>query len=195
MRDKIVVKKKVVVKNIAAQESENKPVWQFIDAPSDLSDKESATATLTRINGDNELDFSSAANYEINQSGKSNLELAPGDYSADITLLLDQRIVIPEKQRCEGGVLGIGEQCYTIPKIDFGEKSTPGEERFPEGGLKLKFTITPDDLKKDTIVLYAISIDIANVPEQQRVVEDVNEISKVEEYSTKYSAALQPAFE
>ena len=182
---KLVVKKKNVVKTPQG--------WQFVDIPVDLSNKESAAVTLARINDENELEFSSLAVYENQQP--SEIEIAPGNYNADINLILDQRIVIPEQQRCvRKGIFG-EKECFTIPKVDFGEKSAPGQERFPEGGLKLNFTLNPSDLaSSDTIVLYAVSIDLAGVPEQQRVVEDIEQISKFEDYSKIYQLALQPTF-
>ena len=182
---KLIVKKKNIAKTPQG--------WQFYDAPVDLSNRESATVTLARINDENELEFSSLAVYENQQPAE--IEIAPGTYNADITLILDQRIVIPEQQRCvRKGILG-DKECFTIPKVDFGEKSAPGQERFPEGGLKLNLSFNPNDLaSSDTIVLYAVSTDIAGVPEQQRVIEDVEQINKVEEYSKIYQLALQPTF-
>ena len=186
----VVVKKKSVVKTPQG--------WQFIDSAVDLSDKESAVVSLTRIGEENELEFFSAASYEGQQAEKSEIEIAPGNYFADINLMLNERIVIPEEERCECVIdLGIcvNKECYKIPKIDFGEGATSGQERFPEGGLKLNITITPDDLQKGAIVLYSVSIALADVPEIERKVEDINYISKIEEYSTNYSTALQPSFE
>ncbi len=186
----VVVKKKNVAKTPKG--------WQFVDSVLDLSNKESAVISLTRIGEDNELEFFSAAGYTGQQAEKSEIELAPGKYSADISLMLNEKIVIPEEERCECVIdLGIcvNKECYTIPKIDFGEGASQGQERFPEGGLKLNITITPEDLQKGTIVLYPASIALADVPENERKVEDIDYLSKIEEYSTNYSAALQPAFE
>lgn len=185
---KLVVKKKNVVKTPQG--------WQFVNNPLELGNKESATMTLARISDGSELDFSSAANYEGQQKTQSEIEIAPGNYAADATLILNDRIVIPEKQKCvKKGIFG-EKECFTTPKIDFGEKSSPGRENFPEGGLKLNFTITPSDLEKyGTIVLYAVSIDLANVPEQDRVVEDTSQMGKVEDYSNTYQLALQPKFQ
>lgn len=185
---KIIVKKKNVVKTLQG--------WQFKDEAVDLNDKESAVVTLTRISDESELGFSSVASYKGQQQEKSEIDVAPGDYTADATLTLNQKIVVPEKQKCVkklGGLLG--EECYTIPKVDFGEGSSAGQETFPEGGLKLKFTITPQDLQHDTIVIYAVGLDIASVPEEQRVVEDLDQIGQIESYSESNKMALQPAFE
>ena len=183
---KLVVKKKNVVKTPQG--------WQFANAPVDLSSKESATITLTRISDGTELDFSSVANYE-GQSNASELQIAPGAYNADANLILNERIVIPEKQKCVRKNIFGDRECFTIPKIDFSEKSSPGQERFPEGGLKLNFTLNPADLQSyDTIVLYVVSMGIANVSEQERVIEDIDQMNKIEYYSKVYQLDLQPAF-
>ena len=50
-------------------------------------------------------------------------------------------------------------------------------------------------MNSNAIVLYAVAIDIANVPEQDRVIEDIEQISRIEEYSNSYKDALQPAYE
>lgn len=184
----LIVKKKNIVKTGEA--------WQFVDMPVDLNNKETASITLNRINDENELEFSSVAAYEGQQTEASTIDIAPGDYAADITLMLNERIVIPEKQKCVRKNIFGEKECYTIPKVDFGEGSSPGQERFPEGGLKLNITISPNDLEKyDTIVIYVLSVDVANIPEQDRVIEDINEISKIEEYSSTYQLALQPTFQ
>ena len=107
--------------------------------------------------------------------------MAPGKYSADITLLANERIVIPAR----------GD----YPKVDLGEGSTPGEERFSPGGLKLNITISPEDIQKPSVVFYVVNVDIAGIPENDRVIEDLEQLTKVEEYSTTYKSSLQPIFE
>lgn len=184
---KLVVKKKNVVKTSRG--------WQFIDRPVDLSDKESALIKLTRINDEGELDFSSVASYDSSRKEPSEIEIAPGSYAADISLFLDERIIVPEKQKCVRKNIFGDKECFTIPKIDFGGKSTPGQERFPEGGLKLNFTVSPGDLEShNEIALYVVSTGIADIPEQERVVEDIDQINKIEDYSGTYQLALQPSF-
>ncbi len=184
----LVVKKKNIAKTPQG--------WQFVNSPVDLSNKESALVTLTRIGDETELEQSSVANYVGGQKDPSEIEIAPGNYVADATLILDGKIVIPEKQKCvTKGIFG-EKECFIIPKIDFGEKSTPGQERFPEGGLKMNLTIKPEDLEHSgTMVIYVASIDLANVPEQARTVDDVEQMSKAEEYSKIYQLALQPTFQ
>ncbi|MAG91727.1 hypothetical protein CMO83_03560 [Candidatus Woesearchaeota archaeon] len=186
---KVIIKKKNVVKTLQG--------WQFVDAPLDLSSKEHAIVTLLRISDGTELDFSSVAQYQ-GQQQPSEIEIAPGTYAADITLMLNERIVIPESEKCyrDPKKLFLGKKCFTIPEIDFGERSTPGQEQFSEGGLKLNLTFDANDLQNnDVIVLYVVSYDIAGVPQEQRVVEDLDQLGKVEEYSTTHKNVLQPTYE
>ncbi|MBI2559096.1 hypothetical protein HYW20_07280 [Candidatus Woesearchaeota archaeon] len=181
---KAVVKKKNVVKTPQG--------WRFTSNAVDLNSKEAATITLTRVSDGTELEFSSIVHYE----GKAEeTEIAPGTYTAEGNLILNQKIVIPEKEICFAkGIFG-GKECQKTPRIDFGERQASGDEQFPEGGLKLNFTISPEDLEKsDTVVFYVVSIDIANVPEQQRVIQDSNQIGKIDYYSKTYQMALQPTF-
>ena len=183
----IIVKKKNVVKALQG--------WQFEDKPVDLNKKEEATITLTRIGNENELEFSSVANYQGQQQEKTEIEIAPGDYSVDANLLLNERIIIPEKKKKVCAFLGLGCEEYAIPKVDFAESSSEGLAQFPEGGLKLNITINPDELQShDKIVFYVVSIDIASVPESERVVEDLDQMGKIEEYSEIYQLVLQPEF-
>ena len=180
---KLIVKKKNVEKTIG---------WQFVDSAVDLSSKEIATVSLERITDGSELEFSTAATYE---GSPADIQIAPGRYSIDANLILNERIVVPEREKCVSAGFFGGEECYKIPKVDFGEKSSPGNERFPEGGLKLDFTIKPQDLENhDTIVIYVVSPNIAGIPEKARVMEDLDQLGKIEEYSQTYQLALRPAF-
>ena len=186
----IIVRKKSIVKT--------QDGWEFVNTPADLTAKESATISLTRVNDNGELDFSSAAQYTGQQTEKSTIEIAPGNYEADITLLLNEKIVIPAQRKCPC-VLWTGicakRECYDLPEIDFSKGAAAGSEKFPSGGLKPKISISPENLKdSNTIILYAVSVDLLNVPLDKRDVEDANEIGKVEEYSTTYQTALTPEF-
>jgi len=183
----IVVKKKKITKTSSG--------WQFQNVPETLNGRESAIVTLARKPNDGEAEFSGVAGFEGNQEEKSEVQIAPGDYSVDIQLILNERIVIPEKQKCvKKGIFG-EKECYTINRIDFGEKSTPGSEKFPEGGLKLNMTLNAKDLERSgTVTFYAVAFDIASVPESARVIEDLEQMGKTEQYSTIYQLQLQPDF-
>jgi hypothetical protein len=175
---KFEVRKKRVVKTADG--------WKFNNNPVDLDIEEQATITLKRKGTINEEEFQTIGEYKGNQTEPSEIKILPGRYDINIQLLSDKKIVIPEQTRKVGSWWN--EQEYTIPKTEFNGS-------FPSGGLKIEYTFTADDLGKDKIVLYAVSPDIAGIPESSRVIEDLEQISKVDEYSLIYSSALKPTFE
>src|SRR3989338_6406545 len=184
---KLIIKKKNVAKTPQG--------WAFSSEALDLNEKERAVVTLERIGDGTELEFSSFAEYD-GKNKESSIQIAPGSYSAEITLMLNEKIIVPEREKCENIIGSLYKKCFTIPKVDLSQNSLPGEEQFAEGGLKLNFTITPESISNaGTIVLYVVSIGISDIPEQERVIEDIEELNRIEEYSDSNKAALQPTFE
>jgi len=187
---KVVVKKKNVVKTPQG--------WKFVDKAEDLNNKENAIISLTRISDNGELEFSTVANYE-GQGEKSEIELAPGRYTADITLRLDQKIMIPEQVKevwKPTKTNPFHKEKYPIPAIDFSQGTTPGDENFPAGGLNLEITISKDDLLAyDTIVFYVVNLDFASAQAANNLVmDDVGQMDKIEKYSNDYQTVLYPKF-
>ena len=182
---KVIVKKKSVVKSLAG--------WQFADQEQDLSEKDSAAITLTRINSPNELEFSSVAEYKTGQD--TEIEIAPGEYQLEITLMSNERIVIPARRECVTALLGLVKECYDLPKIDLAEGIPDEQAQFIAGGINLDITVTPADLEKGAITFYAVNIGLADVPQEQRVIEDLDQIGKIEQHSEANKIALWPRFE
>ena len=184
---KLIIKKKNVAKTPQG--------WAFSSEALDLNAKERAVVTLERISDGTELEFSSFAEFD-GKNKESSIQMAPGLYSEEITLMLNEKIIVPEREKCENIVGPLYKKCFTIPKVDLSQNSLPGEEQFAEGGLKMNFTISPESLANSgTIVLYVVSVDLVNIPEQERVIEDIEELNRIEEYSASNKAALQPTFE
>ena len=177
---KIIVDKKKLVKTANG--------WEFQNTPFHLSLKEEAVITLKRNSPLQDEEYTTAASYSLNQPAE--IRIAPGSYEATITLFLKDRLAIPERKvRARSGLFEKKE--YTIPGIEFNEQSP-----FPSGGLKLNVTLNPADIERyDTIVFYAVSPALQDIPESERVIEDLQETSKAEYYSKVYQLALQPAFE
>ena len=134
-------------------------------------------------------EFTAAASYTPGQE-PAVIRIAPGSYEATITVLLKDRLVIPERTiRVKSGLFE--DRKYTIPGIEFNQ-----ENPLPSGGLKLNITINAEDLEKyDAIVLYAISPALKDIPESERIIEDLQETGKIEYYSNVYQLALQPAYQ
>ena len=86
-------------------------------------------------------------------------------------------------------ITGAGE--YTIPGVEFSE-----ENPFPSGGLRLNVTLNAADLENyDTIIFYAVSPALQDIPESSRVIEDLQESNRIEYYSNIYRLVLKPAFQ
>ena len=85
---------------------------------------------------------------------------------------------------------GVEKKEFTIPGFQFDEQNP-----YPSGGVSLTVTITEEDLKKDTITFFAVSPALSAVPESQRTIEDLDQSSKIDEYSQVYASLLQPIFQ
>jgi len=176
---KIVVKKKLVEKTNRG--------WEFTNTVADLKPNEEATVILRRISSLTDEDLQTTVILQGPTEGE--IRLSPGKYEADINMFLRERLIIPPRQITKRVGL-FSKKTFTIPGHEFNENSP-----YPSGGLKLNITITEEDMKKDTIVLYAINFALDRVPEQQRAIEDLTQIAKVEEYSKIYASLLQPTFQ
>ena len=153
----------------------------LIGSEADMREDEEAFITLTRESNLNEADFTSAAIYSGNQTQKGDIEIAPGVYQLSINLLYNKQLRIPQRTIEED------DEEFTIQEFTL-------DEGFRVGGLSINYTFTNEDLKKDEIVFYVLNPDIAAIPESDRVVEDLNVVSNVDELSQQYKGSLVPRF-
>lgn len=160
--------------------------WTATLREEELSENEEAVITLTRKAGLKDDDYVTTA--IIKGSGEEDISLYSGEYDIDIVIISRDRVVIPEREESEG--FWIWEEEYTLPGMEFNDE-TP----FISGGLKANYWFTNANLDNDVIVMYAIGIDLKGVPEEDRRIEDVVEMGKIEEYSRSYAGALTPRFE
>lgn len=183
----VVIKKKKIVKTQNG--------WQFRNQPLDLDPKEEAIIILTRNSPLQDEEYVTAALFSVNQQEPSEIDIAPGSYEATINVLLKDALVIPEREIEIGDNiltdLLVGGKDYTIPATEFSE-----ENPFLSGGLKLNVTLSADDLEAhDTIVFYVVSTALQDIPEELRVIEDLQQSTKIEYYSNVYKLALKPTFQ
>ena len=176
---KIQVRKKLIEKTSNG--------WTFTNRIVELGQNEEAFVTLRRLSTLEEEDFDSAA--AVEGTAKGDIRLAPGRYEVGITMLQRDSISIPQKKiRKKTGLFS--EQEFTMPGVEFGE-SNP----YPSGGLRLNITITEEDLKKDTITFFAVSPALQDIPLNQRSLEDLQQSSRIEEYSKAFAPLLRPTFQ
>lgn len=177
---KVKVMKKPVV---------NDGKWTFQNVPMELQPNEYAIVSLTRETAPGEEEFSTFAEYPSEDGEAPTMFIAPGEYQADITLQLQERVVIPSERRCQtiGGFFG-DKQCVDFPEIDFAGESA--EPLYLAGGLTTGITIPTIGFDEaETIVFYVVAPDLPTK------IEDLDHTQDFERYSKAYRFALQPTFE
>ncbi len=167
---KFILKKKLM---------EKQPYGWVLAGESDLREDEQAVITLERKPTLQEADFTSSALYLGNQTEPGEIKIAPGTYDINIHLTYNKPIKIPSSVR------EYEDEEFTIQEFNL-------DEGFRVGGLSINHTFTKESLKKDEITFYVLNPDIVAIPESQRIVEDLNIVSNVDELSQKYKGSLKP---
>jgi hypothetical protein len=127
-------------------------------------------------------------------------QLYPGTYDVTAVLMkqLDTPVIIQGGERCYGGVVGIGEECTTIPDITFGEPieytDELGETQQADtslmyvGGLQWdagtkQLVITQESIADRKLTLPVISIDLTQMTE----IEDLGMLDLIDDFSVEVS--------
>lgn len=159
--------------------------WKLNPNQKALDSDELAVVILTRKGSANEDEFSTIMEYDGLTGNNEKIKLLPGDYEIEIRLFKEESLIIPEETRKEGTLV---KTEYTIPRIEF-------DDTIPSGGLKINHTFTRGELRAGKIIFYSASPDILGIPESERKIEDLDQMGKVEEYSSMYKDQLIPVFE
>lgn len=169
--------------------------WFLYDSKMPLNQYEEATIILNRKSDPGEDPFVAIADYtgdrELEDFSES-MDIMAGYYDITINLQTKREMAIPEDERCEGGVIGIGESCGTFERVEFNR-----ENPFASGGIELKdVRISTTNLaQNDKITFYVISIALEDAPEYMRVHEDMEEVTKIKDYSEMYKSMFLPEYE
>lgn len=165
-----------------------------------LSDKESATLTLTRISDTTPNRFAAELNIPVIVHGAEAVEvkLVPGVYKVTGMLLLEQEVSIPKDKRLLAG----GDFSYDIEETKF-DKYINGQVLWetPETYLQ----ITPDDLyTHEELTFYLPSMEVQDLPlsfivdeefsAPGRVIEDVQMMSFMGNVSQIVRTDLEPVW-
>lgn len=159
--------------------------WVLRDNPVPLDKDEQLVLDLNRIPELGDEEYSTAIN--VNSSSNS-VQLAAGNYVIEASVLLNKPITIRPQQRCENS--GLSKNCYTVPQ----ETLTIGPPAYV-GGISSNYTFSTENIQKKKVTFYVITVDIADIPEEQRVIEDLDQLSKIGDYSYSYQTLLKPRFE
>ena len=168
--------------------------WVFDSTPRALLDNEYARISLERIK-ETTADEDVIAVGVYDQGNQNTMKLVPGRYMVSVDLLYRlpdvfgrTEVLFPEEERCEGGILGIGESCVTLPEIRF-------NDTFIEGSVSYNVMISRELLDNhNSIVFYAFSSpDVeSSYPFEN---EDLEEMGKADEYMELYRGSfISPGF-
>ncbi|MFC1768382.1 hypothetical protein ACFLZX_01335 [Nanoarchaeota archaeon] len=159
--------------------------WVFDNTAHTLGSEEYGIVTISRVGDILEEGIVRTVDYYPGEN--VSVELAPGDYEIDVNIFTDEDVLFPSRRECEGGILGIGEECYTIDAVQI-------NDTFPNGGSTIEATISQTDLEKNKMIVYAVSPSILDVPVSDRKIEMMEQLSLVGNYSEDNAADLRPRY-
>ncbi len=178
----IIVMKKKMLKQDAK-------TWVFNNVAEDLSDNEYAMITLEKIKEHSDEEDLVAAGIFYGNQTSINLYpgLVPGEYKLRIDLFYEfpdykQRngVVFNAVEECEEG------ECFTIGPYDFNETMV-------EGGFAANVSITKNMLDNyENLIFYTLSSPDIDSAYSILDAYDLEEMAKVEEYSSLYKVQLEP---
>jgi hypothetical protein len=172
----------IVKKSLLTRGSSNifSPVHSTFTKPLNLSLNDSALITLVRHGTIYEQPYSTAVDF-FGGSPKQQIEIAPGVYQINLDLYHVGDVVFPPE------TITAGDDSYTIEGRTF-------EGDFPNGGLYLNHTFTTFNMDKGDITFIAVSPNIPGIPESQRKISDLEQVSKLGFYSGQFGYSLQPRY-
>ena len=161
-----------------------KPRWEFQNTKLKLKKNETAVISMIKLPNIGEKDHEIVFYYE-NESSLQ--KFVPGNYQVDISVINNEQFSILPKERCVKALFGLIKSCQTIPEEKMEMKS------LQSAGFIGNITITPEQIYTNTkLTLYAIGKDVYSIPEEDRIIEDMefdyNELTK------SYKDKIMPVF-
>lgn len=177
------------VKNYEIKKFDKHSEWRFEQAAG-LSRPKPGQETLIVFSRIGEP-YSSVIN--IQGATSSELKIVPGKYNISSFGLLHQNIVFPPDERCfrvKKIPFGSDKKCRFIPQdpIVFNDTSP-----FPYGMSNYVYEFTPEMLKgAKSIEFRQFILAIDTTKEEDRIVEDLGELTKIQNYADENPALIYP---
>ncbi|RMD58603.1 hypothetical protein D6825_00235 [Candidatus Woesearchaeota archaeon] len=129
---------------------------------------------------------------EITGSSASEIRLVPGKYNVTIISMLHDDLKIPADRRCQSikKVFSSDRECFNVPEnpILFNETHP-----LPYGTLEYEYEFTKDALRgADTIEFRQFVVALDRVEEEDRIVEDLSALEKINLYSASNPILIWP---
>jgi hypothetical protein len=169
--------------------------WIMGNAQRELIDGENVNIILTRVR-DIHPQIKHAphtATVTIVPGEKSEMDLYPGVYDVNVVLTNDNPLVIPDAERCTGGVLEV-VACFDIPGQTL-EQYLAGQVEWNDEDTYI--TITPEQLYgSEEIKFHVLAFNMEGVPQQAnvRVSEDFQVMGELGRISREQRENLLPVF-
>ncbi|PIN74951.1 hypothetical protein COV18_05460 [Candidatus Woesearchaeota archaeon CG10_big_fil_rev_8_21_14_0_10_37_12] len=166
--------------------------WQYLaDAPTSLPPKDQqAIVQLTQ-----EVERNPYTTVVVlNGSNPNTLRITPGKYNINVFSTLSKQLTIPVDKRCfefRDEWQQKEEECVEVPAepMNFGP-----DNPMPYGSTEYKFEITPEMLnnaKQINFKQFVVAID--KIPEDQRIVEDLDQLNAMKYYSVTHKQKIKPS--
>ncbi|MBW2989596.1 hypothetical protein KY358_04745 [Candidatus Woesearchaeota archaeon] len=171
---RFIVRKRMIEK----VQSGNIQYWN-VGGIKNLSSNEEAVVLLEKIGSEDEERLQTGGSYNGTQEGPSSMIIAAGKYKATIMVLRDEKITIPAST-FEGQYI----ESQDLPQPDL------------SGGLYANITFNNYNLENsDTIIFYALSPNLYEIPEEQRTIGDMAKAMDIETLSKKHAGAANLRYE
>ncbi len=171
--------------------------WYLADSPVNVDDKEKIIVQLERL--PSILDPSFVEKQEFSTFGvfaggnMSEMRLLPGQYTGSIIGVLEDPVVFDPNERCTNAVFE--KKCYMVPNETMTmEKYAGGGAYFNENTTFVNLVKSSLDTNKSVIEFKEFFINIPDIPQADRVIEDLGKLSMLENLSVSDSSKLNPVF-
>ncbi len=194
----VTVKKKPLVRTASN--------WSFQNAPQWLLKNEMVMVQFNRIEEQGIEDpFTTTMLYYGNNTDLQTIELYPGKYKLDISMIYDlptpygqDAVHIPDYEECLGGGLFSDCEKMVIKGMDFKDNFISGGVTFDNDDSNAQdyyITILPDDLYyKDELVIYTLDYFGQDLPMDKLKYPDLEVLGQKSVLSKQYGNSLRPEF-
>lgn len=188
----------VTIKNYPITKSGKWTDWSFGESGL-MRAKENQTTVIMLIKESKEYEepFTSVVELRGDQSGE--LIVIPGKYQVKIMSFLKQDMTIPPDTRCiefkdyttiKGWMGEKRKKCYTVPQENLTFNQTAP---FPYGGAEYDYEFKSSELRGKTKIEFRdFILAIDKVAEQDRIIEDLSQIDKVNMYAAANKDRIYP---
>ncbi len=203
---KLVVKKRIIEKQVQDRETaggildnpitQRVLVWAYLnETDQDLSVDDRAIIILER-QSTLEDNFVQMKSFTGSEDNNQEIQIAVGQYSLETFLMRElgegktmETFVIPEREECTDGGIFSGDECFTIPAIQFNGSLYLGGYKLDNSSTGL-INITKEDLQKDAITIYVVGVDVDSLD----IAEDLEQLDKAQEYVDADRESVIPEF-